>query len=117
MFKNVKKISQFNYMENSLRNQMLQKLKEDMEGSSNSDTSDEELHQSLEKIDNIETNKTNRKRKINSKLTQFNQCLKKLKRENPQLSHRQAQTVMKSILKEIKETHDNPEQVFMTMEK
>lgn len=61
--------------------------------------------------------KTPPKRK-NTKLMRFNECLRKLKMDNPQLSHREAQKNMRQILNQLNANgYEDPEATFMRMTK
>jgi len=59
-----------------------------------------------------------RKKRTNTKLMKFNECLRKLKTENPNLSHREAQKSMRQILNQLNANgYEDPEGTFMSMSK
>ncbi len=54
----------------------------------------------------------------NTKLMKFNECLRKLKMDNPQLSHREAQKNMRQIINQLNANgYEDPEATFMRMTK
>jgi len=62
--------------------------------------------------------KPEKKKRTNTKLMKFNECLRKLKNENPNLSHREAQKNMRQILNQLNANgYDDPEGTFMKMSK
>jgi hypothetical protein len=59
-----------------------------------------------------------KEKKVNVKLQKFNQCLTKLKNENPQLSHKEAQKSMRQIITQLKANqYNDPEDTFLKMNK
>ena len=57
-------------------------------------------------------------KKVNIKLQKFNECLRKLKNDNPQLSHKEGQKTMRQILSQLKiNNYDDPEDTFLRMTK
>ena len=62
--------------------------------------------------------KPEKKKRTNNKLVKFNECLRKLKTENPNMSHREAQKNMRQILNQLNANGDeDPETTFMKMTK
>lgn len=62
--------------------------------------------------------KPEKKKRTNNKLVKFNECLRKLKTENPNMSHREAQKNMRQILNQLNANGDEePEATFMKMTK
>ena len=62
--------------------------------------------------------KPEKKKRTNNKLIKFNECLRKLKTENPNMSHREAQKNMRQIINQLNANGDeDPEATFMKMTK
>jgi hypothetical protein len=62
--------------------------------------------------------KPEKKKRTNNKLMKFNECLRKLKTENPNMSHREAQKNMRQILNQLNANgYEDPETTFMKMTK
>ena len=59
-----------------------------------------------------------KKKRTNNKLMKFNECLRKLKTENPNMSHREAQKNMRQIINQLNANgYEDPEGTFMKMTK
>ena len=81
------------------------------------DEEDEEEYEPVRRMPRRLKTPTKPKRK-NNKLMKFNECLRKLKTENPNMSHREAQKNMRQILNQLNANgYEDPETTFMRMTK
>lgn len=81
------------------------------------DDEDDEEYEPVRRIPKRLKTPPKPKRK-NTKLMRFNECLRKLKMDNPQLSHREAQKNMRQILNQLNANgYEDPEATFMRMTK